>query len=202
MQFDASIQDGMLYPRWQPDFNFGYGYPFFNIYSPGVFYLGEALHLLGLDFASSVKAVFALSFILSALAMYLYGRRVLGSRAAAVVAATLYVYVPYHLADVFLRGALADSFCFVFFPLVLLGFHDLIENPRPRALALAGAALAGLMFSHYALALLFLPFLALYALALWAWQWAIAQIQRMAPALATVVGHRRRALRHRPGGAY
>jgi 4-amino-4-deoxy-L-arabinose transferase-like glycosyltransferase len=167
-QFDRVIQDGILYPRWAPDFNFGDGYPFFNIYSPGVFYLGEALHLLGLDFVDSIKGVFALSFVLSALAMYLYARRVLGSRAAALISAVVYVYVPYHLADVFLRAALADSFCFVFFPLALLGFHDLMERPSPRALALAGAALAGLIFSHYALALLFIPFLSLYILVLWA----------------------------------
>ena len=33
-QFDKAIQDGVLYPRWAPDFAFGYGYPFFNIYGP------------------------------------------------------------------------------------------------------------------------------------------------------------------------
>ncbi len=169
VQFDSAIRDGILYPRWMPDFNFGYGYPFFNIYSPGAFYVGEALHLLGLDFVAAVKGVFALSMIFSALAMYLYTRRVLGSRAAALVSAAVYVYAPYHLADVFLRGALADSLCFVFFPLVLLGFHALVERPRPLALVRAGAALAGLMFSHYALALLFLPFLGIYVLAVSFW---------------------------------
>jgi uncharacterized membrane protein YfhO len=165
VQFDRAIQDGIFYPRWAPDFNFGYGYPFFNIYSPGALFVGEALHLLGLDFVAAVKVVFALSLALSALAMYLYARCVLGSRPAALVAAAVYLYAPYHLADVFLRGALADSLCFVFFPLVLLGFHELIERPRARALVGAGAALAGLMFSHYALALLFLPFLGMYVLA-------------------------------------
>ena len=162
LEFDRSIQDGILYPRWQAEFNFGYGYPFFNIYSPLTTYLGEIFHLLGMDIVSAVKAVFALSFALSALTMYLYARRILGSRNAALVAATVYVYVPYHLADIFLRGALADSFCFVFFPLVLWGFHHLVERPGRRALVLAGAALAGLIFTHYTLALLFLPFLGLY----------------------------------------
>ena len=170
-EFDRSIQDGIIYPRWSPDINFGYGYPLFNIYSPLSTYAGEALHLMGLGFAASVKGVFAVSFILSALSMYLYARRVLRSRGAAVVAAAVYVYAPYHLADAFLRSALAESLCFVFLPLVLLGFHSLIEEPRPRTLVLAGAALAGLIASHYALALLFLPFLGLYGLAIWGWLW-------------------------------
>ncbi|MBM3135346.1 MAG: hypothetical protein FJZ89_08740, partial [Chloroflexi bacterium] len=75
VEFDRSIQDGILYPRWQPDYAFGYGYPFFNIYSPLAFYLGEAFHLLGLDFVAAVKVVFGLGFVLSALTMYLFARR-------------------------------------------------------------------------------------------------------------------------------
>ena len=170
LEFDRAIHDGILYPRWQAEFNFGYGYPFFNIYSTGAFYIGEALHLLGLDFVSAVKGVFALSIAGAALAMYVYARRLLGSRSAALVAAVVYTYIPYHLADVYLRAALADSLCFVFFPLALLGFHNLVEEPRPRNLVLAGAALAGLIFSHYPLALLFIPFLGLYLLALMIWR--------------------------------
>ncbi|MCJ7666963.1 MAG: hypothetical protein MUP04_01525, partial [Anaerolineae bacterium] len=69
-EFDRGFQDGILYPRWQPDFAFGYGYPFFNIYGPLSFYAGEAFHLLGFGFADAVKIVFALSVIGSGLAMY------------------------------------------------------------------------------------------------------------------------------------
>jgi uncharacterized membrane protein len=57
-EFDRAIQDGILYPRWAPDFTFGYGYPFFNIYGPLSSYIGEALHLLGLGFEDAVKGVF------------------------------------------------------------------------------------------------------------------------------------------------
>ncbi len=69
-ELDRSIQDGVLYPRWQPDFAFGYGYPFFNIYGPLASYAGEAWHLLGFGFADSVKIVFGLSVVASGLAMY------------------------------------------------------------------------------------------------------------------------------------
>ena len=62
-EFDQGIQDGILYPRWQPDFAFGYGYPFFNIYGPLSTYVGEAFHLLGLGFTDAVKIVFALSVV-------------------------------------------------------------------------------------------------------------------------------------------
>lgn len=188
VQFDRAIQDGILYPRWAPDFLFGYGYPFFNIYSPGAFYLAEALHLLGVEFVAAVKAVFAFSFILSAAAMYLYARRVLGNRAAAVISAAVYVYVPYHLADVYLRGALAESLGLATFPLVLLGFHALVERPRLTVLVGAGAALAALMYAHYALALLFLPFLACYVLAMALATYGRSELRRLVTPLAWASG--------------
>jgi len=64
-QFNQAIQDGVWYPRWAPDFAFGYGYPFFNIYGPLSSYAGELLHLFGLDIVTSVKVLFGLSAVLS-----------------------------------------------------------------------------------------------------------------------------------------
>ena len=34
------IQEGDLYPRWAPDFFYGYGYPIFNYYAPLSYHLG------------------------------------------------------------------------------------------------------------------------------------------------------------------
>ncbi|MBN1661092.1 MAG: hypothetical protein JXA93_22045 [Anaerolineae bacterium] len=79
-EFDRGIQDGALLPRWQPDFAFGYGYPFFNIYGPLAFYVGEVFYLLGLGFVGSVKAVFALSIAASGLTIYFFVKRVLAAR--------------------------------------------------------------------------------------------------------------------------
>jgi len=160
-EFDRSIQDGILYPRWAPDFTFGYGYPFFNIYGPLPFYVGEAFHLLGFGFVGSVKIVFGLSIILSGLAMYLFLRRLLG-RPAALLAALTYVYVPYHLFDLYVRAALAESVALAFIPLVLWGFHEAVMRPRIKAIVCAGLAYAGLMFSSNLIALMFTPILALY----------------------------------------
>jgi hypothetical protein len=71
-EFDRSIAEGILYPRWSPDITFGYGYPLFNIYSPLAFYMGEAFHLVGLDLLWAIKIVFAASFVLSGVCMYLF----------------------------------------------------------------------------------------------------------------------------------
>ena len=57
-QFDKAFQDGILYPRWAPDFAFGYGYPFFNIYGPLSSYVGELFLWLGFDYVGAVKILF------------------------------------------------------------------------------------------------------------------------------------------------
>ncbi len=160
-EFDRSIQDGVLYPRWSPDIAFGYGYPLFNIYSPLAFYTAEVFHLLGLDLVFSIKMVFALAFVLSGVTMYLFVRRLMGSWAG-LVAGLVYVYIPYHICDVYVRGAFAESVALIFFPLILWYFYETVEGPRLTALVGAGLSYAGLVLSHNGLLALFSPFLAAY----------------------------------------
>lgn len=162
-EFNRGIQDGVWYPRWMPDFAFGYGYPFFNVYGPLSSYAGELLHLAGLDIVASVKLVFGLSALLSGLAMYLFARRLMGP-AAGLVAGLVYVYFPYHLFDLYVRAALAESVGFVFVPLVFWGFYETAHAPRLKAMAGAALAFAGLMFTSNLLALLFTLLLGPYVL--------------------------------------
>jgi len=146
-EFDRSIQDGIWYPRWAPDFTFGYGYPFFNVYGPLAYYVGEVFHLIGFDFVSSVKIVFGLSIVLSGLTMYLFVRRLMGPKAG-LVAALVYVYVPYHVFDLYVRAALAESATFIFVPLVLWGCYEAVQSPRLTNIVGLGLAYAGLMFTN------------------------------------------------------
>jgi hypothetical protein len=160
-EFNRAIQDGVWYPRWAPDFAFGYGYPFFNIYGPLSSYAGEALHLAGLDIVTAVKVVFGLAAILSGLTMYLFVRRLLG-KPAGLIAALTYVYLPYHLFDLYVRAALAESVGFVFVPLVLWAFFEAVTRPRPAALAWGALVYAGLMLTHSLSAFVLTAVLGLY----------------------------------------
>ena len=170
-ELDRSIQDGVLYPRWQPDFSFGYGYPFFNIYGPLASYAAEAFHLLGFSFTGAVKIVFALSITLSGLAMYAFVRRALagnnpeqGARArlAALVAAVAYMVIPYRLVDVYVRAALAESVAYVFIPLVLWGAWATVRQPRLSNVIGLAVTYAALVLTSPLVALLFSLILAVY----------------------------------------
>jgi hypothetical protein len=174
-EFDRGIQDGILYPRWQPDFAFGYGYPFFNIYGPLSTYAGEIFHLVGFGFADAVKIVFALSVLGSGLAMYGFVKRALG-RQAGLVAAVAYMVIPYRLVDLYVRAALAESTAYVFIPLVLWGVWATLDHPRLANVLGLAVAYAALMFTSPLVTLLLTLILVFYAGAL-----AIARVNDRQP---------------------
>ncbi|MEJ2211284.1 MAG: glycosyltransferase family 39 protein, partial [Anaerolineae bacterium] len=111
-EFDAALRDGVWYPGWATDQALGYGYPTFVLYPPLAYYVAEGFHLLGAGQVTAVKWSFALATVAAGLAMYLYGREVMGRRRG-FLAAVVYVYIPYHLVDIYVRAALAEYWSFV-----------------------------------------------------------------------------------------
>ncbi|MFN3981616.1 MAG: hypothetical protein ACK4SA_14660 [Caldilinea sp.] len=165
-EYDRLVQDGVWWPRWSPDFAFGYGYPFFNIYGPFSHFLGELFHhFLGFSFTDAVKAVFAISIIASAGAMYAFVRSWLG-RPAALLAALAYTYAPYHLLNLYVRANLAESMAFVWLPLVLWTARQSVVRPAYRWVAGLAISYAGLMLTSNLVIVLFTPLLAGYVLLL------------------------------------
>ena len=157
---------GNLYPRSFPDFAFGYGYPVQNFYGPLTYYVALAINAL-LPPIAAMRATFALSYPLAALAIWWAARDLwrqddgTPNERAGLLSAVAYSYLPYHMADVQLRGALAESWAFVWWPLILWA----IWRARLWPLALSSAAL---ILSHNLSALLILPVALVVALvALW-----------------------------------
>ena len=163
-EFDRVIQDGIFYPRWLPDFTFGYGYPFFNIYGPGAFYVGEGLHLIGFDFVTATKIVFALAIVCSGPTMFGFIKRLTGSSQAAFLSGLAYVYIPYHIADIYVRAALAESVALIFLPLTLWGFFETVVNPSRKSIVATAVAYGAMLFAHNGIALLFTPVLGVWVL--------------------------------------
>jgi hypothetical protein len=87
--------------------------------------ISELFHLIGLNYLDSIKLVYALAWVASGLAMYGLARRCL-SQQAAFLAATLYVYLPFHIAAVYVRGAFAESVAWALFPVAL---HVAVRQP-------------------------------------------------------------------------
>lgn len=161
-EFNRVWQDGIWWPRWSPDFTFGYGYPFFNIYGPFSHFLAELLlYYAKLSYTSAIKTVFCASIVGSAASMYLYVRTWAG-RQAALCAALVYVYAPYHLLNLYVRANLAESMAFVWLPLALWAVRQSVLRPSYGAVVGLAVSVAGLLLTSQLVTLLFLPLLGLY----------------------------------------
>jgi hypothetical protein len=161
VEFDQTLRDGYLWPRWAPDFAFGYGYPLFNILAPLAIYAAEILHLLGLSFVGSVKTMYALGTIGAGLGMYVFVRRLFG-REAGLLAAVAYMYVPFHLVEIFVRSAYSEFIALALLPLILYAFTELVAAPNAGRLALAGLIYGALILTHVTTFFTFTPFLITY----------------------------------------
>ncbi len=171
-EFDRNIQDGIFYPRWFPDMTYGYGYPLFNIYAPGAYYIGEFLHLIGFDFVASVKIVFGLASVFSGVSMFAFVKRLTQSSPAAFLAGLAYVYMPYHIVDVYVRANLAETVALVFLPLAFWGLYETVLHPNRTAIVAAAMAYGATLFTHNGIALLITP-----VLGIWVLYWMLPKLR-------------------------
>ncbi len=166
VDLDWAVRGGVLYPRWLPNLGFGYGYPVLNYYAPLSYYVAELFHILGAGYIDAIKLAYAVGFLGSGAAMYLFAKEHLG-QIPAILASLVYVYLPYHLADAYVRGALAEFLSFLFFPLILWCFYRLIASGKLHYVVWSALSLAGLILTHNLMALIFAPLLVAYVGFVW-----------------------------------
>ncbi len=163
--FDAALRDGALYPRWATDMVFGYGYPVWLILAPLPYYGAELFHLVGLDFPSAIKAMEAVGWFASAGGMYWFASRVMGKNAG-LVAGVAYLFAPYHVVDLYVRGAMPEFLAFIFPPLVLGCVYQIFSTRRFFYVPLAALAYGGMILTHVQMTALFSPVILGYILVL------------------------------------
>jgi hypothetical protein len=129
--FHKGLAAGEIYPRWEEETNRGFGAPTTSYYPPGIYYLTSALYAVTRDWVRALLDAHLVMMIAAAAAFYIYARQVMG-RPAAVAAMAAYVFLPYHLADQYQRGAIAELLGFVWMPLMLLFGDRLMKLPAPE----------------------------------------------------------------------
>lgn len=175
---DDHIRQGILLPRWTPSLILGYGYPLFNFYAPGAYYLAELLHLLGFSLYHAFIGAFVLQILFAGWGMYLLAYEQLKPRVsageqnragwAALVAATAYLYGPYLLTNVYIRGAIAEAGAQALLPWIFWGVLRLVQANRPAPYFLLVTGTLGALALTHNITLLFLPpVLLLFALLQW-----------------------------------
>jgi uncharacterized membrane protein len=165
-QFDKVLRSGAVYPRWLPDVNYGYGNAWPNFYQPGFYYLSSLVHAVTDNWIDTLFIITALGLVASGLALFVLARAFFGKPASAI-AATVYALLPYHLLDVFVRGAIPEYLSFVLLPLILYFFYRLGSESEPRYYAGLGVCYGACLMIHIPIAYLLSYILVVYAL-VWA----------------------------------
>jgi uncharacterized membrane protein len=166
--FYQNLTEGNIIPRWAGNLNWGYGHPILMFLYPLPSYIASLFHFLGFSLVDSVKIVFGLGFVISAITMFIWVKEFLGEKAG-FVAGLLYIFAPYRFVDLYVRGAIGEHVAFIFPPLI---FYFLLKLSRKVnfVYVIGGSfSFAGLMLSHNAITLMFLPIIFLYILYL-LWQ--------------------------------
>ncbi len=150
------LRDSQIPVRWVSEFRFGE--PLYNFYAPLPYYLGALFSFVGFSYIDSSKLLLGLGIILSGIAMYLLASKLFG-RFAGLVSAVFYIYAPYHSVDIYVRGALSESWSLVFFPLIFLAIYNLSKERRINQFIFLTLSLVGLFLTHSIMTLLFAPFI-------------------------------------------
>jgi len=162
-EMHRELKDGQFPPRWSNYLNHGYGYPLFSFTYPLPYLLGEMFVLSGFGLVTSVKLLFALSVLGSAVSFFLLGNY-LWSKWGGLVATAFYLYAPYRMLNLYVRGSLGESLAFVLYPLLFFLGLKLIRKPEPLTGVLLALFTALLITTHNISAILFAPFFAAWLL--------------------------------------
>jgi hypothetical protein len=162
-EMEKCFKDGQIPCRWVPDMGAQYGHPLFNYHPVFAYYGGMTFRIFNISFVDTAKLLFLFSLILSSLFMYLLTKEFFG-KIGGLLSASMYVLAPYHAVDIFVRGALTESWALVFFPLVLWSLYKLITSYKFTYFILSVFSLCLLLISHNTMPLIFFPVAVLWSL--------------------------------------
>lgn len=146
-QIAQEMARGVIYPRWLLHSFEGLGAPTFYFYPPLAYWIA-GLFAQVVDVGRALGAAAFVLLYASGLAMYAW----LKPRTPyALIGACLYMLAPYHVADFYVRSALAEFGAFAWLPLIALGIDRVDRRWGPPLLAVA---YAGLLCTHLPTALL------------------------------------------------
>lgn len=157
------LRDLQIPPRYSGALNFGYGYPLFNFAYPFPYYMGIFFYIPFHSFVMSIKTLFVLSVFLSAIFMYMASYQLWKSRVSGFTASFLYIYLPYRMVDLYVRGSIGESLSFALFPLIFYLSLKLFDTPFARTIVIALSISIGMLtMTHNIMTVLFLPVLILF----------------------------------------
>lgn len=130
-EISRGLQSGHFPVRWSENFGYGYGMPLFNFYAPLPYYLGSIVYWLTGDIVVSVKSLFLIIQIGTVIGGYCVGKHISRTHLGGLVGAATLGFIPYRAVNMFVRGALSESFAMMGVVWILLGLIGILYSFNP-----------------------------------------------------------------------
>ena len=157
--YSSLVSLGAMPPLLVFNFSQGYGYPlfFFSYHFPWFF--GSALVGLGFSVTTSLKLLFAGSYLAASCNMYWLVFRLTKNKFSSTLAAAVYLWSPYFFLTLYVAATMGTAFLFALLPLLVIGLQYLTQKDYLRGCLLLGSSLAAAVLTHVLSVTLLLPLL-------------------------------------------
>jgi len=152
--FYEALRGGQFPVRFLSRLNNSYGYPVADFLYPLFMYLGILIHIIGFNFANTIKIIMGGSIILSSLFTF-YWLKQKFNNLSSILGALVYVYFPYHLFDLYKRGSVGELLAMAIAPFIFWQ----IER---KNFVLTSVGIGLLILAHNSLAFIFFPVIIFY----------------------------------------
>ncbi|OGY17679.1 MAG: hypothetical protein A2900_05960 [Candidatus Chisholmbacteria bacterium RIFCSPLOWO2_01_FULL_50_28] len=163
--FFHAVKEGNLLPSWAGTLNSGFGSPVFLYNWLLLYYLSIPFLLLNIPVVSTIKLLITASFFLSVLGFFLWVKFLYNSRSA-FVASLFYLTSPYHLYNIYTRGAFGEVMALSLLPWLFFSISRQLFSGVFKYFLATTALLVMLILAHNPTALVAIPLLAAYSLVL------------------------------------
>lgn len=130
-----SNQSSKVLPRLEN----GFGYSWDLFYGPLSSYVTAVIGGFFNNIVIGYKIVLFLGLLMSGITMYYFVRKITSDNNVGVLAGILYMVMPYHLTDMYIRGSIGEFLSFIFIPIVFLGLYNLLNQEKKDWLLVIGA---------------------------------------------------------------
>ena len=157
----VSSQEG-IFSKVIPEFANGFGYTW-SLFTGNLSIIILSLtYLILKDIIFAYKLCTVLILFLSGVTMFCFVNKISENKNIGLLSAGIYMLLPYHLTEIFVRNAFAEQIALLLMPLVFLGAYYLVNNEKKHYYFVIAISL--LFFTDTALAVISLVISLIYIL--------------------------------------
>ncbi len=177
--FYDSILNGQVYPGWADQPNYGYGDVSVRFYPLLAYYILSFFRYLSGNWFDASCLFFITLYFVSGIGVYFFAREN-SSPAASLFAAIAYIWLPYHILEIYIGSLFAESTAMAILPFCLLFINRVCRNGRLIDICGLAVSFGLILISHLPTSIIASMTLLIYSLFTINWKNYLKNILKLA----------------------